>query len=260
MPRTIMKKPKPVIRLNNGRQHLTSWIIESFPSDYRDLEYCDLCCGGGSIFLHKERSVSEILNDADSGVVAIYRAVRDDPKELIGRLKRLKYCDKNFDRAVKKSMEPYMDYVDYAINEIILRRFSRHGQKRVFEERGEKVWYAVLELIPLLSERLKGVNVLNKPFQELAKIWSEAGMFLYLEVPALPLVIDGVVKIESNEVPVEDHVKLLNSINDTKAKVLISGYYSTLYKRHLPDWKCARKKAPNQRIKDRKYDCLWMNY
>lgn len=256
-----MKKPKPIIKLNNGRQHLTSWIVDNFPNDYRDLEYCDMCCGSSLVFLSKQRSVREILNDQDVGICAIYRSIRDDPKELQTRLKRLRYSDKAFEKAVRRATEePFTDYVDQAVNELVLRRYSKHGKKKIFEPGGEKRWQAILGSVPLLSQRLQGVVVLNRSFQELIKVWGEAGMLLYLATPALPLVINGIVKMDHDTLPVEEHVKFLNHINNTKAKVVISGYYNSLYRRHLIKWRCLRKKAPNQKIKDRKYDCLWINY
>ena len=38
--------------------------------------------GGGSVLLNKERSVREVLNDANGNLINLYRVVREHPDEL----------------------------------------------------------------------------------------------------------------------------------------------------------------------------------
>ena len=48
---------------------------------------CGKCsAAGGSVLLNKERSVREILNDANGNLINLYRVVREHPDELKDRL------------------------------------------------------------------------------------------------------------------------------------------------------------------------------
>ena len=128
-----MKKLRPPIKTHSGKYYLASWIMDHFPEDYMELEYCDLCCGGCSVFLNKEPSQSEMINDKDVGVTSIFKALRDEPKDFIGRMKRIKYNESTFQKVLKKNQEnDFEDYYELALNEFVLRRMSRNGLKKSF--------------------------------------------------------------------------------------------------------------------------------
>ena len=48
--------------------------------------YVEVFGGGGSVLLNKERSVREVLNDANGNLINLYRVVREHPDELKDRL------------------------------------------------------------------------------------------------------------------------------------------------------------------------------
>ena len=48
--------------------------------------YVEVFGGGGSVLLNKERSVREVLNDANGNLINLYRVVREHPEELKDRL------------------------------------------------------------------------------------------------------------------------------------------------------------------------------
>jgi len=265
-----MKKIRPLFKSCSGKFYLSNWIISNFPSDSVDCEYCDFCCGGGSIFLNKERSVFEMINDSDVGITSIFKALRDDPKTFIGKVKQVEYSEKTFEEAFAKNEENnFEDYVDFAINEFILRRTSRNGLKKSFawtnRIRGGQpgdinAWKTMLEQLPIIAERLKGVAIVDHKFQSLVNLWDEEGVFMFVDPPHLPLTVDGSVNEEENEMSVEEHIKFLKCIKDARAKVMICGYDCILYNKSLVDWKVSKKKVLNPKHKSRKYYCLWTNY
>ena len=69
-----------------GKQALFKTIIKRFPSDYRRRMYVEVFGGGGTMLLNKDRSVKEIFNDANGNLINLYRVVRQQPEELMGRL------------------------------------------------------------------------------------------------------------------------------------------------------------------------------
>ena len=48
--------------------------------------YVEVFGGGGSVLLNKERSVREVLNDANGNLINLYRVVSEHPDELKDRL------------------------------------------------------------------------------------------------------------------------------------------------------------------------------
>lgn len=265
---------RPPVKTHGGKWYLRKHVIEHFPKDYQNLRYCEPCCGGATVFLNKEPSKEEIISDVDKGVISIFKALRDEPKEFIDRLKRIKYTEHTFQLAQKRSTNNFEDYVDQAINEYVLRRMSRGGMKKAFawseRKRGGKpgdvnAWETMLKQLPLLVERVKVVTVLNRRFQEIVKVFDEDDTFFYIDPPYLPITrAQGSQDIYDNEMTVEDHIDLLTFVRDSRSKVLISGYGSSLYNKYLKGWKSSKKEVANHssqaKTKERRFECLWWNY
>jgi DNA adenine methylase len=270
----LMASIRPPIKCHGGKWYLFNWVISHFPKDYPTMEYGEVCIGGGSVFFNKKRSEREILSDVNPGVIAILKSLRDEPKEFIGLLKKLKYKQSTFDNALARSVEPFTDYVEHAVNEYALRRMSRGGMKKAFawSERlrggvpGDvNAWKTMIKQLPILAERLAGVHILQKDFLEVCKMWDESTTLLYIDPPYLPSTRSkGCTDIYDNEMPSEMHVKLLNFVKDSKAKIALSGYSSSLYNKYLKGWRTARKEIVNHSSqttkKAKRMEMLWMNY
>jgi DNA adenine methylase len=269
-----MKKLRPPVKTHGGKYYLCNWVIEHFPDDYKELNYCEPCCGGASVFLNKEKANEEVISDLDKGVVSIFKALRDEPKEFIERLKKIKYTEEAFEKAQKKDSTTFDDYVEQAVNEYVLRRMSRGGLKKAFawseRLRGGQpgdvnAWETMLKMLPILAERVKDTVVLNNSFKDIIKVWDCDNVLIYIDPPYLPTTrAEGSQNLYENEMSVEDHIDLLGAIRDAKGKVIISGYNSPLYNKYLKGWKIAKKEIANhssqQKSKERRFECLWMNY
>lgn len=231
-------------------------------------------CAGASVFLNKIPSQEEVINDIDAGLVYVYKALRDEPKEFIDRLKKIKYTEKAFKMAMARSEQPFEDYIEHGINEYMLRRMSRGGMKKAFawsdRLRGGKpgdvnAWETMLEELPSIAERVSKAIILNKSVFEMMKIWDDEECLIYLDPPYLHETrSEGASHIYKHEMTVEDHISLLGLARASKAKVIISGYSAPLYNRNLKGWKCKKKNIANHssqsKTKERRVECLWMNY
>ena len=271
---TKTKKLRPPIKIHGGKFHLSNWIIDNFPKDFTQLNYCEPFCGAASVLLNKERSPQETICDLDKGIVALFKTLRDEPNEFIGRLKRTKYQESTFKAHLKKAEDQFEDYVDLAINEFILRRMSRGGLKKAFacSDRGRcgqpgdvNAWETIIDLLPDISERLAGVNIISASFESVVPNWDEENTLIYLDPPYLHTTRnESTTEAQDHELTVEQHIQLLDMIKNARGKVIISGYYSRLYKETLVGWKCKKKEIANHasqnKTKDRKVECIWMNY
>lgn len=270
MPRK--KKLRPPVKTHGGKYYLTDFVIGHFPSDYQDMAYIEPFCGGASVFLNKEASPEECISDTDLNLIQIWRALRDEPSEFIGRLKRINYTELTFKRALNRSEKPFDDYIEQAVNEFILRRMSRGGLKKHFawsnRKRGGKpgdvnAWDTMLDMLPLISNRIANAYVLDKPAIDVVKAFNNSNALIYADPPYLPETrVTTDVYVE--EMDTDDHIVLAKALNSFEGKVIISGYPSTLYKRLYAGWKCKKKQIPNHasQSKTKKYktECIWMNY
>lgn len=269
-----MSKLRPPIKTHGGKFYLSQFIIEHFPEGYEDMIYCEPFCAGASVFLNKEPSVEEIISDIDVGVIAVFKALRDEPQEFITRIKRTRYTERAFKMAQNRSEKPFDDYIDLAVNEYVLRRMSRGGLKKAFawSERlrngkpGDlNAWETMIESLPLISERVKKTNFLSDDFVQIIKVWDEDETLFYLDPPYLHSTrSEGSTNTYEHELTVEDHINMLLLANNARGKVIISGYASPLYKRHLKEWNCKKKNVANHssqsKSKERRIECIWYNY
>lgn len=67
--------------------------------------YVEVFGGGGSVLLNKERSVREVLNDANGNLINLYRVVREHPEELKDRLLYVLHSREDFKIAQRRLEE-----------------------------------------------------------------------------------------------------------------------------------------------------------
>ena len=88
-----------------GKQALYPTILQRFPPGFRNMMYVEVFGGGGSVLLNKERSVREVLNDANGNLINLYRVVREHPDELKDRLLYVMHNREDFKIAQRRLEE-----------------------------------------------------------------------------------------------------------------------------------------------------------
>ena len=88
-----------------GKQALYPTILQRFPPGFRNMMYVEVFGGGGSVLLNKERSVREVLNDANGNLINLYRVVREHPDELKDRLLYVLHSREDFKIAQRRLEE-----------------------------------------------------------------------------------------------------------------------------------------------------------
>lgn len=268
------KRIRPPVKTHGGKWYLKDFVISHFPENYEQMTYVEPFCAGASVFLNKKPSVVEVISDIDDGVVAVFKALRDEPREFINRVKRTTYSERAFKIALNKSEQAFDDYFEQAINEYILRRMSRGGLKKAFawsdRMRGGKpgdinAWETMLEQLSIISERIQQATIVCKDFTEVLKAWDEENTLFYLDPPYLHSTrSEGSTELYEHELTVEDHMNMIHLAKNARGKVIISGYSSPLYNRSLKNWKCKKKTVANHssqaKNKERRIECLWFNY
>ena len=71
-----MSKIKPLIKDNN-KYLISSWIIEKFPENYKEMRYVEPYVGNGSVLLNKEKSIEEVVGDPSQEVINLWKVIKD---------------------------------------------------------------------------------------------------------------------------------------------------------------------------------------
>jgi len=273
-------KIRPPIKCHGGKWFLAKWIISHFPKDYQNMTYVEPYCGGANVLLQKHpargwrwstQPKQEIIGDVDPGVVCVLRMIRDLPIIVVSRLRELPYSKKTFETALEKAKYPKHE-LDYAVNEIVLRRMSRGGLKQAFawseRQRGGQpgdtnAWQTFIDQVPTISERLESVKILNEPALNLVEWFDDKNVLMYCDPPYLQQTRQAK-RVYVNEMTQQGHEALAERLNKAKCKVLLSGYPSDSYEEWYSDWTMKKKQIANhasqQKKKQYKTECLWMNF
>lgn len=251
-----MKVSRPLIKLLNDKWSVKDWILSNFPENYEDMTYVEPYGGGANLLFCKNKSKFEVINDLNSDVVNIFRAVRDEPSELIKGLSIQKCTLESFNKAAnKKSFDGYMDR---AVNEIFLRRVSANGSKEKFSKPSNlETWKKQNKEISEFSKRIKDVYILNKQALDVIEKFNINDSFVYCDPPYLHE--NKVSKVVySSEMTPECHMKLYQILDSFKGKAIISGCISPLYKRIYKNWNL--EKNTINKSNSREVEIIWKNF
>lgn len=254
---------KAIMKYPGSKWSLTDWIISFFPDHH---SYLEPFLGSGAVFFNKPRSNIETVNDLDGNVVNLFYWIRKDPERLAREIFLTPYAREIYDEAFR--MVPKDDF-ERATN-FYIRLNMGHG----FRTTGEKVgwkndvqgrerayasqdWCNLPDKIIQAAERLRGVQIENKPAVELIRRFNFSKVLIYCDPPYVLGTRHG--KQYRHEMADEDHEELLDVLLHHKGKVLLSGYDTDLYKQKLSGWHRETTTAYSQ-VSSKKKEVLWMNF
>lgn len=242
---------------------IANWIISYFPEHH---SYVEPFLGSGAVLFNKPRSNIETVNDLDGNVVNLFEWIKRDPERLAYEIYYTPYSRQVYEKAFATVPESSLEK---AVN-FYIRLNMGHG----FRTNGEKVgwkndvqgrersyasqeWCNLPEKIMKAAERLRGVQIENKPAIEVIQRFNFSNVLIYLDPPYVLGTRHG--KQYRCEMEDEDHIQLLTEIKKHKGPVLISGYESELYNEELKNWYRTETTCYSQNCIKKK-EVLWMNY
>jgi DNA adenine methylase len=129
-----------------------------------------------------------------------------------------------------------------------------HGRERMYALWN---WYRLPEWIIEITERLRTVQIENRPALEVIKRFNYGNVFMYLDPPYL--LGTRTAKQYMYEMTDADHEELLKTILQSRAKIMISGYESEMYNDYLQDWNKQQFRSCSE-YGDSRAEIIWMNY
>ena len=107
------------------------------------------------------------------------------------------------------------------------------------------------------AERLRGVQIDNRPATEVIQRFNYENVLIYCDPPYMLNTRHG--KQYRHEMDEPDHEELLDLLLNHKGPVAISGYDTDLYNEKLSGWNRVETTAYSQ-VGSKKREVLWTNY
>lgn len=260
----------PVLRYHGGKYRLSKWLYEFFP---KHRCYVEPFGGAASVLLRKKRSHGEVYNDLDQDIFNLFQVLRDQEgsKKLIELCSLTPYSRDEFKLAYEFTSEP----IERARRTIVRSAMgfgsgAATGHKTGFRCEAKRkyntsshCWVNYPPVLKKVHDRLKGVNIENRPAGDCIRSHDEIDTLFYVDPPYLfeTRKINSSGGVYRHEMTEDDHIELLTHLNKAKGMVVLSGYPSDIYNDLLVGWKLEEKQARISAGKGTgiRTECVWLN-
>ena len=256
-----------VLKYPGSKWNIAGQLVELIPPHR---SYLEPYFGSGAILFSKAPSAIETVNDLDGDVVNLFKCIQQDS----GRLARLVMTTPFSREVYDKQFEPDNSCASryQRAAGFLVRMWQSYGSRNrndgyrggwkhdvVGRERMYALWswYRLPEWIVEIAERLRKVQIENRPALEVIQQHDSHDIFQYIDPPYLLGTRSR--KQYQHEMADADHEELLKAILRSRAKIMVSGYESDMYNEYLHGWhkesfaSCAEGGRPRQEV-------VWMNY
>lgn len=232
-----------IIKYPGSKWRIADWIIGHFPEHH---SYVEPFFGSGAVLFNKPRSPIETVNDMDGDVVNLFQQIREDPEKLAEAIYFTPYARDVYEEAFERrytETDSFRRAVYFYIRMMMGHGFRTTGGKVGWKHdvQGREAAYAAKGWCNLPSqilqaaERLRMVQIENRPALEVIKKFNHPNVLIYADPPYL-MGTRCDKRQYKHEMTDRDHIELLEALNAHKGPVIISGYASDLYDRMLSGW------------------------
>lgn len=225
--KSLNKHGKPFLKWAGGKGRLLSTLIENMPKTYN--QYFEPFLGGGALFFATNPE-NAVLSDLNQELIETYRAIKEEPKLVIKKLKKMPNSEEDYYNIRAKN---YRSSSGKAARFIYLNRLCFNGIYRVNQKGEFNVPYCKDETRTILfeedllrtSEQLQGKKLVHGDFGELTDEILEND-FVYIDPPyAVQRKNNGFLEYNKKIFQWEEQIRLsefAKKLNNKGANVLIS--------------------------------------
>jgi len=224
------------IKWFGGKGRMAAKILKLFPPHR---VYVEPFGGGAGVLFAKEPSPVEIYNDVNSGLVNLFRVLRDPKQfEQFQRLVSLtpysreevcsyretwEKCDEDLERAYRWFVVARLSFGGYFGHSWgFAVRASNRGMSETCS-----TWLSAIEGLPQVHARLMRVQIEHSDFRRIIATYDTPETLFYCDPPYIPATRkSGRYK---HEMTAEDHEELVALILGVKGAVVLSGYRHSAY-------------------------------
>ena len=254
-----------VIKYPGSKWNIADWIISFFPEHH---SYLEPFFGSGAVLFTKKRSNIETVNDLNGDVVNLFTWIKTDPERLAREIYLTPYARDVYEAAYSRlhtETDSFQRAVDFYVRMMMGHGFRTTGEKvgwkndiqgreRAYAASG---WCKAPEVLMEAAERLRGVQIENKPAVELIRRFRFKNVLIYADPPYMLSTRHG--KQYAEEMTDDDHAELLDALLQHPGPALISGYDHEMYNQKLSGWYKTSRNTIDQKSRVRE-ECLWMNF
>jgi DNA adenine methylase len=269
MDRLSRRPIRPPVKWHGGKYYLCDWIIKSLPPHQT---YVEPFGGAASVLLNKSPAPVEVYNDLDERITRLFRVIRDFGDEFRRRLTLTPYSELEFDA----SADSAADEVELARRDFVRWRQSIGGRGETFSFTLHRVRRGMADVVsgylssidhqlPLIVERLRSVQIVCRPAQEVIEKWDSTDTLFYCDPPYVHETrAEGSRKVYGHEMDEGEHRRLAVVLSRCRGKVVLSGYPSLLYDELYRSWRKLTVQIPNHAAAGKKKmikaETLWLNW
>lgn len=210
-----------------GKNFLKKAICERMPEDFN--RYIEVFGGAAWVLFYKDKHAeTEIYNDRNGDLVNLFRCVKFHCPELQRELSCMLNSRELFEDFKAQYNIRGMTDIQRAAKFFMLLKTSYGSNQKNF---GcvKKDMSIMTEYLTRIQDRLAGVVVENKDFEDLIKVYDRPYAFFYLDPPYY-----GTERYYQAQFATEDHERLCRVLKEVKGKFLLSyndcGYVKELYR------------------------------
>lgn len=256
-----------VLNYPGGKWNIADKLAGLIPSHH---SYVEPYFGSGALLFNKPMSDIETINDLDSDVTNLFICIQQDSERLARLVMTTPYSREVYEQQYKADVSGYASRYQRAVG-FLIKCWQGHGYRTngkvgwkndvVGRERAYALrnWYRLPEWIIEITERLRNVQIENRPALEVINRFDHPDVFMYLDPPYLLSTRAGARKQYKHEMTEADHEELLKTITMSRAKIMISGYESDMYNEYLKGWQKEHFQSCAEHGLSRK-ETVWMNY
>jgi DNA adenine methylase len=237
VPMTIpeIERARPFVKMAGGKTKLLPELLKRLPKKFN--AYHEPFVGGGALFWEL-RAIFGLassrrfrISDINTDLISAYREVRDNPSELIRRLRGMKNNERFYYRVrainldelpvntpgIESARAARMIYLNKTCFNG-LHRVNRRGQFNVPFGRYANPAICDAENLLVCSRLLRNVEITSRPFFDTLDL-AQPGDLVYCDPPYLPISeTSNFTSYDSNGFGWSDHVRLHDFARQLKAK------------------------------------------
>ena len=257
----ILKVPR-ILHYPGSKWSMADWII-SYMSPHTT--YLEPYFGSGAVLFSKKRTGIETVNDKNGDVANLFTVVRDRPEELARLVYWTPYSREEYYRsyeATDEDIERARRFLVRTWQAIGAKTSDRTGWRSNVQadkspnKLASAQWREVPGRILQVTDRLRGVQIECKPALDLIKRYHLPDVMIYADPPYL--LSTRSTRMYAEEMTEEEHLELLEVLDNHPGPVLLSGYAHPMYDDRLRHWLRETKKVKAEAGRSRT-EVLWIN-
>src|SRR5947199_5625132 len=254
--------PKAILKYPGSKWKIADWIVSHFPAHRH---YLEPYCGSGACFFAQSQAPHEVLNDLNQSIVNLFRVLRTRGQELAEVISLSPWSELEYNEIEGNVVCD--DELEHA-RRFLVRSWQAHGgtiaQVSGWKHNGlignvypAKLWKKLPERLLAVVDRLKDAEIRQRPALEIIRYYNAPDCLIYAD-PPYPL-STRCRKYYSHEMTDQEHLELLDVLDEHRGPVVLSGYANAMYDERLAHWKRMMMPTIGEHGKHQ-VEVLWLNY